>query len=260
MELVVIGVVCLLVHFVMRMTLFVGTMSVSSKNYVKLRICSSYAISHGLEFNASKTQLMCFHTPPIRPYAASIVFDGVQLKYSDVITHLGHILTSNLNDTEDIVRAIKDMNRKANTVLYSFRSADPFVKSYLIKSYCLSLYGCVLWSMSTQSLKLIEISLNKILRKVWNLPFNSHTAIVHCVAQIHTICNLLYKHFCSFHSLAMSSTSPLIRSVFTESSYSVYSSIGYNYTYGHQHIRIYDDEDFLHAMSIRRIRAFYGTL
>ena len=55
----------------------------------------------------AKLQLMCFHTPPIRPYAASIVFDGVQLKYSDVITHLGHILTSNLiKDTEDIVRAI----------------------------------------------------------------------------------------------------------------------------------------------------------
>ena len=78
---------------------------------------------------------MCFHTPPILPYVASIVFDSVQLKYSDMITQLGHILTKNFND-RDIIHAIKDMNHKANTVLHSFRSADPFVKSYLIKSYC----------------------------------------------------------------------------------------------------------------------------
>jgi hypothetical protein len=30
-----------------------------------LDICSSYAVSHGLEFNANKTQLICFHTPSI---------------------------------------------------------------------------------------------------------------------------------------------------------------------------------------------------
>ena len=106
-----------------------------------------------------------------------------------------------------------------------------------------------LWTLSTPTLKLIEIALNKILRKVWNLPCNSHTAIVHCVAQTHTVCNLLHKSFCSFLSLALSSTSLLIKSVFTNSSNFVYSFTGYNFTYGYHHIKFYDDRDHSVAMS-----------
>ena len=128
-----------------------------------LSICSAYANSHKLEFNASKTQLICFHKPPVRPYYATIVFNGAQLHYCDKIKHLGHILSSNLDDTEDIIRALKELNQKANTVLCTFHSADPFVKCFLIKSYCLCLYGCVLWSLSIRALKLIEIAFNKIL-------------------------------------------------------------------------------------------------
>ena len=119
-----------------------------------------------------------------------------------------------------------------------FQSADPFVKCYLVKCYCLSLYGCTLWSLSTSSVKIIEVSLNKILRKVWDLPRNSHTGILRSVAQVHTISNLLYKHFLSLHSHALSS-SFLVRSIFLNSSQLVYTFSGYNYVYGHQHFRVF---------------------
>ena len=128
------------------------------------------------------------------------------------ITHLGHILSSNLNDKEDIIRVVKDMNRKANTVLCTLGSADPFVKCFLIKSYCLSLYGCTLWSLASSSIKIFEVALNKILRKVWNLPHHSHTASVHSVALVPTVCNLLYKRFCTLYSCALSSSSLLVKS------------------------------------------------
>ena len=77
----------------------------------------------------------------------------------------------------DILRAIKDLHRKANCVLYKFGAVDPFVKSYLLESYCLFLYGCPPWSLSSPSIKLIEIALNKLLRRVWNLPHHSHSGI-----------------------------------------------------------------------------------
>ena len=142
-----------------------------------LSICNNFAVSHGLHFNVSKIQLICFRSPSTRPCSATILFNNTQLHYSDQVTHLGHILTSDLNDKQDTIRVIKDMNRKANSILCTFSSADPFVKCYLVKCYCLSLYGCTLWSLSTSSVKIIEVSLNKILRKVWNLPRNSHTGI-----------------------------------------------------------------------------------
>ena len=71
------------------------------------------------------------------------------------VTHLGHILTYNLDDKPDIIRAVKDMNRKANSVLCRFSALDPFI---IIKTYCLSLYGCSLWSLSSPSIKIIEVA------------------------------------------------------------------------------------------------------
>ena len=55
------------------------------------------------------------------------------------VAHLGHVLSYNLDDTPDIIRAVRDMNRKVNSILFTFSAADPFVKSFLVKIYCLSL-------------------------------------------------------------------------------------------------------------------------
>ena len=169
---------------------------------IMLEVCRSFAVSHELEFNASKTQLICFYAPSVAPITPSIYFNSTLLSYSNQVIHLGHILTNNLNDT------------KANFVLCTFHAADPFVKTFLLQSYCLSLYGCCLWSLNSPSISLIEIALNKILRKIWHLPPRSHTAIVHCVAQVDTISNLLYKRFQSFLSRSLSSSSPLINTIF----------------------------------------------
>ena len=111
---------------------------------------------------------------------------------------------------------------------------------------------------SATSISLIEIALNKILRKIWHLPPRSHTAIVHCVAQVDTISNLLYKRFQSFLSRSLSSSSPLINTIFNESSYCIYSFTGYNAFFGHKHIRVFNNEDFCIASTIRLIRSIHG--
>ena len=121
----------------------------------------------------------------------------------DAVKHLGHILHYKLDDGPDIVRAIKDLNKKDDSMLYTFRSADPVVKTFLIKMYCLSLYGCHTWSLSSKCLFHIQVAMNKILRKVWNLPHRLHTSIVHCTADIPTICNIVYFRSCKFLSRSL---------------------------------------------------------
>ena len=108
---------------------------------ILLNICSSYASTHGLRFNAEKTQLICFHLRQSHPVIPTVVFNNVVLQYSNEVTHLGHILTP---DLDDIIRAVKDLNCKAISHFCIFRVVDPFVKCFLFKSYCLSLYGCSL--------------------------------------------------------------------------------------------------------------------
>ena len=199
-----------------------------------LNICDSYATSHGLIFNANKTQLICFR----RCHALrNIPFNNIPLSFLDEVSHLGHSLTYNLDDKQDIIRAVKHMNRKANSVLCKFSAVDPFTKCFLIKTYCLSLYGCSLWSLSSPSIRIIQAALNKLLRKVWNLPRDSHSGIVHCIAQIPAISNLLYDRFCSLFS-------------------SVLSFTGYNYTHGYTHYRHYIFDELHAAFIIRNLRSY----
>ena len=225
---------------------------------IMLKICDKYAHDHGLSFNADKTQLICFRSRQIHPCTANIAFNNIKLKFQDEVTHLGHILSYDLDDREDILRAIKDINRKANSILCSFNAADPFTKSILIKSYCLSLYGCSLWSLSSTSLKLIEVAVNKLLRKIWNLTYNSHTGIVHCVARFDFVCNLVSKRFCSFIQRSLSSEYQLIRSIFRTSLNHAFSFTGYNHLYGTKHLRNNLTSDFNASQFIRQIRSFYG--
>ena len=44
-----------------------------------LEICHSFALSHKLEFNANKTQLICFYAPSVPPITPSIYFNDVLL-------------------------------------------------------------------------------------------------------------------------------------------------------------------------------------
>ena len=72
-----------------------------------------------------------------------------------------------------------------------------------VKSYCLSLYGCPLWNLSSSTINLINIAYNKILRKLWCLPRHSHRRIVHCVAETTCITNLICKRFFAFYKKAL---------------------------------------------------------
>ena len=223
-----------------------------------LNICSSFAVFHKLEFKSMKTQLMCFHCPSVYPITADIYLNNIKLSFVSHVKHLGHILSSNLDDTLDIQRAVKDLNCKANNLLCTFHSLDPLIKTFLFRSYCLSLYGCCLRSLNSSSINAIEIALNKILRTIWHLHLRSHIGIVHCVSQIPTVSNMLYNRFTGFLSKALLSSSSFVRSIFNESMYFTYSSTSYNFRYGYLHIKGFCIADFNFGSIIRQIRCYHG--
>ena len=125
----------------------------------------SYADDHVLLFNATKTQLICFRSCKSYRFLPVITLNNTVLQYKDEAIHLGHVLSFDLNDGPDITRALKDFNQKANCVLCTFHAADCVVKCFLVKLYCLSLYGCCLWHLGSLSLRSLQIAMNKVMRK-----------------------------------------------------------------------------------------------
>ena len=152
------------------------------------------------------------------------MFNNIRLQFSDV-SHLGHLLSYNLNDNVDIIRVIKDINRKANSILCTFSFVNPIIKTFLFKSYCLSLYGSVLWTLSSASRNSLQIAINKISRKIWHLPRHSHTSIVLSVAMIPYVHNIIFTRYTNFIQCCINSDVPMVNYIFHDSLYFVYTPL-----------------------------------
>ena len=114
---------------------------------------------------------------------------------------------------------------------------DHFVKTRLFSSFCLSLYGASLWRSSSPQLRALEVSFNNILRKIWSLPRHSHTGIVHSVARLESIYNIVVIRSRSLLASARRSKCVLISDLFSECAQSAYTTLGYNNLFGGKHLK-----------------------
>jgi len=92
---------------------------------IMLRCSEDFATNCSLRFNPSKTQLICFSHSPSSSCSAHIYFCGQLLPFLDTVSHLGHLLHYDLNDTEDVNSKLHDMVRKANCLLATFPRVGP---------------------------------------------------------------------------------------------------------------------------------------
>ena len=85
-----------------------------------------FAKSHSLVFNAAKTLLICFSQKPstVNLDRVNLVFLDSALTFNSAVTHLGHILRSDLLDDDDIVAVTWDMCWKANCILHAFSCCE----------------------------------------------------------------------------------------------------------------------------------------
>ena len=130
-ELVVIGITILRVLYVMRMILLLLLLPLHALRLM-LRACTQVASSHSLIFNTSKTQFIKFSCTSSGCDSTEFSFCGERLGWSKSVTHLGHILCSDLSDNLDINAVKQGMCCKANHMLTIFGSCDPYTKTKLM--------------------------------------------------------------------------------------------------------------------------------
>ncbi len=222
---------------------------------ILLRECEEFASEFEITFNASKTQLICFSNSRSRTLPNGVFrFIGSDLQFSDTVTHLGHILHCTLDDVADVTRVRSSMCRKANYLLHTFSGCSMSVKTKLIVTHCLSLFGCVLWRLDCKMIRSLETSFNNILRKIWRLPRLCHTRILHCVAGVQSLFNTIPDLFSKFISRAVNSKSPLIRSVFTWASSQAWTAVGGNLLTIGDYSKVYSSHDTTCGEYVRDIK------
>ena len=95
---------------------------------------------------------------------------------------------------------------------------------------------------------------NNILRRIWHLPCNCHTRILHLTARLPSLFNVIISRAASLLSSALSCSSLIFRKVFGDSSLLAYTHTGYNAMSGDLHAKRYYQEDGLCATVIRHLR------
>ena len=177
-----------------------------------LALCEHYAQAHGIQFNADKTQLICFRRTAASDHT-HFSLCGHCLPMVDSVIHLGNTLQYDLSDKLAIHLKSMVFIRQANSVLFRFKGCDPETKMKLFNAYCLSLYGYALWRLDAPVIRSLHVSFNNVIRRIWNLPHNCHTSIAHAVRLTKSIYNIIYSRFIRLRSTALSHPSSFIRSV-----------------------------------------------
>ncbi|XP_022831043.1 uncharacterized protein LOC111359678 [Spodoptera litura] len=137
-----------------------------------LTVCGAYAQEHGLKYNPIKSEVMVFEargnsTGGVFP---GIMLNGTALRRVSKVKYLGHLLTSGLEDNDDIERERRALAVRANMIARRFARCSTDVKITLFRSYCTSFYTCSLWADYTQkSYGALRVQFNNAFRMLMGL-------------------------------------------------------------------------------------------
>jgi len=135
------------------------------------------------------------------------------IEFVNSFCHLGHLINSELNDDDDIIKRRNNFIGQVNNTLSYFRSLDSFVQHKLFQSYCTSYYGCELWLLNNLKLEDVCVAWRKSMRKIWKLPQQSHCYLLHLISGCLPVFDELCRRSMRFVRSCLCHDSYLIRYV-----------------------------------------------
>lgn len=131
-----------------------------------LDICSDYASTYELKFNAKKTHCMVMKPKCYKSLQTpSFSLSSQLLDFTDCVKYLGCYISNDSCDDKDISRLIRSVYSRGNILISRFRHCSLEVKSKLFKAYCTSFYGITTWSFYHTTVKnKLDVAYKKIFR------------------------------------------------------------------------------------------------
>jgi len=119
-----------------------------------------------------------FESLPSTPFCIG----GKVIEFLDSWPHLRHVLNVNGDDGMEINKIRKALCGQINQLngqsLFYFGNLTPVLKLRLIKLFCCSLYGSVLWDLDHSNIDALCCTWRTGLRRVWNISYRTHCNIL----------------------------------------------------------------------------------
>lgn len=167
-----------------------------------LHVCSNYGLTYDVKYNCKKSVvLLCKSKGDKDLTFPSFYLAGQVLPVSDKTKYLGHIITDQMSDDDDIYRQRRMLYAQANMLVRKFHWCTDSVKISLFKAYCTPLYTAPLWTKYKKgSLQKLQVAYNDGLRILLKKPRWSSASELFCGLGVNTfhalLRNLMYKFIC----------------------------------------------------------------
>ena len=127
-----------------------------------LSVCSAYGIEHDIKYNSAKSNVMIFCCNKMKDiHIPNFLLNNVLLTRVTKYNYLGHCISDDLSDDDDMARQYRQIYAQGNALLRKFCMCTESVKITLFRSFCTSLYTCELWCQYlSESLRKLCVAYN----------------------------------------------------------------------------------------------------
>ncbi|KAJ2938898.1 hypothetical protein O0L34_g17708 [Tuta absoluta] len=180
-----------------------------------LSICERYATEHGLKYNVKKTEMLVFRCGRGLETVPSVYLDGAQVRRVAVFRYLGHMLTEDLKDDDDIERERRALAVRCNMLARRFHRCTSDVKKTLFRAYCQNMYTCHLWfAFNRRSYSTIRVQYNDSYRTLMRLPRYCSASSMFADARIPDFFAIMRARIASFLERIGSSQNDIVRAMY----------------------------------------------
>ena len=152
--------------------------------------CNEHCNEYDIKLNPEKSKLIAYNSN-----ISGIYLGNNYIRCHTYEKHLGNSIGPNVVD-KDIRSNITEMFVYTNHIISLFGKASYEVKYQLFKTYCMPLYGSVLWDYSQSSIEQLFVNWRKCVWKLINIPYHTHSAL------LPLICNVLPVD-CQMHKIVL---------------------------------------------------------
>ena len=142
-----------------------------------MSIVDEYGLEYCVLFNPDKCQLISY-VPHNQRSIDGIHHDKVFIKNNTSAVHVGNLIGPNIKH-QDVYNVTNKFISSVNHVTSVFSKCHSHVKQYLFQTYCMPLYGAILWDLSSDKIEYFFTQWRKSIRKLWQLPYTTHSKLMY---------------------------------------------------------------------------------
>ena len=98
-----------------------------------------------------------------------------------------------------------------NYLMATFSECKYEIKYKLFKTFCMDLYGCVLWNLSSKCINRLYTIWRKCMRQLLGVPYRTHSKFLHRVVNDIPVECQVHKRFLKFFESVLDSCNPVVK-------------------------------------------------